>query len=280
MTTHLEQHIAAGELRLFDRKLEGALQMRESEQLIRLELTVVCPSGWEGFSFYFETPEGPDTALSTVLSPQQIGPLGNCALYGLKSDCEDPDVFQVESLFMDWYSQNQHLVISVQDAYVELIEGSKPLKGTPEPGLPFFDTATLKQIEQHQPVATPIATGKPPDVMTEIMKMDDWVESSKPGSTIRAQFQPELAPPPPDQLSDRELQTELRILLAQLARLGIALDWCIHFTPRRAYEYLTGTVLDEETFDEFLPHHTVSHQTTWQDCPECQAEFDLEFNEG
>ncbi len=280
MTTNLDGQILEGELRLHGNRLRGVLHLASQEQQVILDLTVVNPSGLEGCAFYFTAPDtGQESKKENKLhlAPEQIGPLGTCCLCGPKDESQTPDGLEYDCLFIEWYSQNGHITFRIQNPFIEYLHGSQPVESSSTPEDLYFTQSILARTEIHSPIPTPLSADQRPDVMAEIIEMDNWIESGDPGTSVREQFKPRLNPAPPNTLFDGQLEDELKILLAQLARLAITLEWCEHFNTRTAYEYLVNTVLNEHCFAGFLPFHSVRHFSTWDDCPECQAEFDDEL---
>jgi len=117
-------------------------------------------------------------------------------------------------------------------------------------------------------------------VMYEMELMDELIESGD-GVPLDEIFDGPLKLPRPEQLGDEEeAETALKTLLAQLALFGIALDVCEHFTPRDAYRLLLEEICPEQTaYPELRNTQWVQHFMTSEFCPECEAEFDREYEE-
>lgn len=117
------------------------------------------------------------------------------------------------------------------------------------------------------------------EMIREMELMDDLIEHSD-GEPLISFLQTPKAYPHPDQLSDEEVEGALKAMLAELALWGIALDVCEHFTPRDTYRLLV---------EELLPNHRahpelrgtgwVTHFSTWEFCPQCEAEAEREYEE-
>lgn len=98
---------------------------------------------------------------------------------------------------------------------------------------------------------------------------------SVPIATI---FDPPLKLLPGYKLDDDSVERALKRVLARLARHGIALDMCEHYTPRDAYRLLLDTILKEEgTYPELSPTCYVQHFMTHEHCEHCDAECAAEF---
>ena len=117
-------------------------------------------------------------------------------------------------------------------------------------------------------------------VVYEMELMDDLIESSD-GVPLDEIFDGPVKLPRPEQLADDEAaEAALKTLLAQLALFGIALDVCEHFTPRDAYRLLLEEICPEQTaYPELRNTQWVQHFMTSEFCPECEAEFDREYEE-
>ncbi|HUW61625.1 MAG TPA: hypothetical protein VMZ06_11510 [Candidatus Bathyarchaeia archaeon] len=83
-----------------------------------------------------------------------------------------------------------------------------------------------------------------------------------------------------DELNDKEVEAELKTLLARMAMLGIALDVCEHFTPRDCYRLLKDKVLPEpHAYAELIGTGWVTHIPTYEYCEICEAMAELEFKD-
>lgn len=98
------------------------------------------------------------------------------------------------------------------------------------------------------------------------------------GEPLSALLGDDLPLPPHDELNDEQVESALRLLLARLALLGVALDMCEHATPRSAYRYLVEEIIPEELGHRELLHtHWIQHFSTWEGCDECAREFEEEW---
>lgn len=81
------------------------------------------------------------------------------------------------------------------------------------------------------------------------------------------------------ELDDATVEAELKELLKRLALLGVALCICEHYTPQMAYRYLAEEILPEYGVHPRLPQiGWVQHYDTSEDCPQCQAEFEIRWS--
>ncbi|MDX9971625.1 MAG: hypothetical protein RBU21_01405 [FCB group bacterium] len=117
------------------------------------------------------------------------------------------------------------------------------------------------------------------DCIREMELMDDCMEHGVPHSLASMLGDSEVLPPP-DDFSDEEVEARLKSVLMRLAKLGVKLDVCEHYTPRACYILLRETILPEgESYPELVGTGWVTHLSTSDDCPECDAQFEKEFEE-
>ncbi|NNJ27284.1 hypothetical protein [Alienimonas chondri] len=113
----------------------------------------------------------------------------------------------------------------------------------------------------------------------DLRRLEALIEGGA-GVPIGQVFDPPLRLRRPDQLDDARVEAALKLLLSRLAEHGIALDVCEHFTPRQSYAYLLDEICPAElTHPELDPVRWVQHFSTSDSCPECEAEFEREFEE-
>lgn len=112
------------------------------------------------------------------------------------------------------------------------------------------------------------------DCTRELALMDYCLEHSE-GQPVASLLGDVDHLPPPEELDDEEIETELKVILARLAGIGIALDVCEHFTPRDCYRLLKDTILPKPTaYGELAGTGWVQHFSTWEYCADCDAEHE------
>ena len=114
------------------------------------------------------------------------------------------------------------------------------------------------------------------ETMAELELMDSLIErgAEVPVGSI---FDPPIQLPRPEGLNDDQVGIALQKLLAEMARYGIALDMCEHFSPREAYQLLLDEICVEEgAFPELRGTQWVQHFMTHDFCAVCQAEDEAE----
>jgi hypothetical protein len=123
-----------------------------------------------------------------------------------------------------------------------------------------------------------------PGIDDETKKMyEEWDEVTYGTKDVPLSevFDPPIKIYSADQLRDLDsaaAEAALKELLKRLALLGVALAVCEHYTPQMAYRYLAEEILPEYGVHPRLPQiGWVQHYDTSEECPECQARFDREW---
>lgn len=84
--------------------------------------------------------------------------------------------------------------------------------------------------------------------------------------------------PRPEALGDQAVEDQLKIILGQLALLGVAYSVCDHCTPREAYRILIDQVLpDSGAYEELIGTDWVQHFMSHEYCAECDAEAERDY---
>jgi len=113
----------------------------------------------------------------------------------------------------------------------------------------------------------------------ELRLMDELIERGE-GDLIRTIFDEPIRLPRPNKVSADEVEPLLKLLLAQLAQFGIALDVCEHFSPHDSYRLLIDEICPRQrAYPELRNTQWVQHFMTCDYCPECNAETEREFSE-
>jgi hypothetical protein len=110
--------------------------------------------------------------------------------------------------------------------------------------------------------------------------MDDCIEHAE-GELLSDLIEGPLQLPRPEQIaSNEEAERVLKQLLARLARCGVALAVCHHFTPSDAYRLLIEEVcVEERAYRELQGTQWVQTFMTSEYCPKCEEEFEREYQE-
>lgn len=277
MTLELDDRLRGGDLYFGNQGLHGCLHLGGQKHPLRLDLTGSTPRYLQGRHLAFGLPRRTLLAARKVknpglLAPQQIGALGKVELKllpenGSKSNSRSSVYFSLE-----WYGQNGHITL-------EVLSGDFEFDGTETPAgcltLPAFSDDDISRIESSRLVLSHLPHQE--DVLAEIIRYEKGMESEGRGSVVRHLYDPPLDPIPPDEITETSVCCELRILLAQLARMGICVNACEHASLVDTYSYIYEHVLDAETFGNFVPVYTVTHYSLWEECPRCEQLFEEEW---
>lgn len=107
----------------------------------------------------------------------------------------------------------------------------------------------------------------------------DEIYGGRKDELLSAMLDPPLQLPPPDEVQDEATARAYVLqIAASLARLSVAFDLCKHFDMVRAYRWLVEEILVEgHVHPNQLAHEIVTHYSSWEFCPACDAEFDAEY---
>lgn len=116
------------------------------------------------------------------------------------------------------------------------------------------------------------------DLDPETQAMYEIFEGKK-DEPISYLFETPLKLPKPDRVTtDEEAEPLVRSILAQLARLSVALDVCEHFSSVQTYQVLMNEILPTaKVHPNLAASDMVQHYSTSDFCEECETEFDEEY---
>lgn len=277
----------------------GWLKLRGYRAPMTLHLTGDCGPSLKGQRIRFEHPlpaDDRDVAESVELSDlawQQIGPTGSMSI----SPAVDGSSGR---LSLEWFSQNGRVTLDLEGPVLETI--------------PDEDEDDQEAIDEDQADLAALAGGEdddddedpyglfPHDLMehfdsqaddldreilsegalfrdiTDVDSMEDRIELE--GVLIGNIFDPPIKLPRPEGLPDDAIEAALKALLARLARHGISLDVCEHYSPRASYQLLLDEICPFElTHPELDATRLVQHFSTSDFCETCEAEFEREVEE-
>lgn len=324
MTLRLDSFVTCGELlNLSPNSVHGVLGMRDHDRPLHLQLTGNFQGELEGKHIRFEIREG--ATLPAAIEPpldlariawDQVGPTGTMTL-GPRAHDGQPSTDAKPVLFLEWFSQNGHVVLEIVDPIVEFVDPVAPpdepdqgATGTvtwgpsetappsweessdesglaeadnreDEPDDPyglFPEDLETQFEEQAQATDEAILVQDQSEFVRQIEAYDEAVADG--GVPIREIFDPPMRIYRADELDDERIAVEFRKLLARLVLHGIALDMCAHYTPRSAYKLLVERILVEErTYPALSPIGFVQHYMTHEYCPECDAEIEEKYDE-
>lgn len=121
-----------------------------------------------------------------------------------------------------------------------------------------------------------------PDLDPETRAMyEQWDEifEGKKDEPIAYLFETPLRLPRPERVeSEEDATTYVKAILAQLARLSVALDVCEHYSPRQTYELLMNEILPTaKVHPNLAASEMVQHYSSSDFCPACDAEFSADY---
>ena len=109
--------------------------------------------------------------------------------------------------------------------------------------------------------------------------MDELIERG-PGQPLGMLFDEPLKLKPIEGLDEAAAEQQLKILLAQLAMYGVAVHMCEHFTALDTYRLIIEHLAPEEgAYPELRGTGWVQNFDTGESCPQCEAEFEKNFEE-
>lgn len=101
----------------------------------------------------------------------------------------------------------------------------------------------------------------------------DEIYGGEKDELVSTLFDPPLQLPPMESLTiDEEAEPMLRMIIARLAELNVAIDLCEHCTPLTAYRMLVNDILPiAEVHPNLAATEIVQHYCIYEFCPECKA---------
>jgi len=115
------------------------------------------------------------------------------------------------------------------------------------------------------------------EIIREAELMDSCMEEGR-GTPLTSFMGDISALPRPEDLDDAAVECWLKVILARLALIHVALDVCEHFTPRDCYALLLDEILkDESAHGGLVGTGWVTHFMTHEYCAECDAACEKEF---
>ncbi len=287
--------------------VRGWIKLRGFEHRIWISLTGNCAADLRGKSFYFEASDSSPIASTSSsvlekLAPRQVGPVGTMTAIGRVqvANCSAEELLECQivgiapplqwksSLFLEWFGQDGRVIVELLDARItfvdalkdefemdeaddylwddaEVMEDDPDLEGDEDPyGL--FPNDLAEQLAEESPGNDPFDFSNDLDEHLALINGDEV--------PLQILFDPPIKMYPADKLTDRQIEESLQVVLARLARHGVALDMCEHFTPRNAYRLLMEEILPNESIPAGLAESGfVQQYTTHEFCPICLLRF-------
>jgi len=284
MIQELSNLCLAGEIdNTTNNRIDGWLRLGGMAAPVILEITGNCGDGLQGKRILFERPLSPG-CLSTEeqlsgLAFHQVGAAGNISWTSNAGSGQG-------MLLIEWYSQNGHMRIDWPEIAVQFREphvASAPVSvvnpldfSSIPPARWTWSPSLMTQVnETASSHESTIHAGDPWN--TDIDNLYQFLDELGDGSCDMPIISQLESPPSPDltgQMRPAEIQEALRDLVAQLARLGISVNICPHFSAERALRWLVEEVIyEEQVHPRMVCHGYVSFYMTSDRCPDCSLEF-------
>jgi hypothetical protein len=298
MTIRLDELVVCGEIdNTRPYNVCGWLKLRGYRAPLTLHLTGDCGPSLKGQRIRFEHPVPADDRDDDELLDvawQQIGPTG--------AMCVSPTLpGEARRLSLEWFSQNGRVTLDMTDPIVETIpdeddadqdfddeddelaalaggdeddeDDDDPYGLFPQGLMEHFDVQADELDREVLPEGALVRD------MSDVDLMEDLIENGE-GVPVGNIFDPPIQLPRPDGLSDQVVEAALKRLLASLARHGISLEICEHFTPRASYQLLLDAICPFELTHPDLDATRLVHRFMTADfCETCEAEFEREVEE-
>lgn len=140
----------------------------------------------------------------------------------------------------------------------------------------FFDNAD--EGHQQERDWADVIPGIDPETK-ELYEQWDEILHGQNHEPVTTLFDPPIAMPPPDSLTEEQAAAHLKIILSRLAEFCISIDMCQHATALSTYRWLLDDILPEARFTPAsLGSGFIQGYSTYESCPQCEAEFDAEWN--
>jgi hypothetical protein len=301
LTIRLDELVVCGEIdNTRPYSVCGWLKLRGYRTPLTLNLTGDCGPSLKGQRIRFEHPVPPDdrddddSVELSHLAWQQIGPTGSMTV--------SPAVpGESGRLSLEWFSQNGRVTLDLADLVLEAVPDEEDADVNPEDDAEA-DLAALAGMDDEDDDEDPfglfpqdlmehfdnqadeldreiLAEGSVVRDMSDVDLMEDLIENGE-GVPIGNIFDPPIKLPRPEGLSDDAIELALKRLLANLARHGISLDICEHYSPRESYQLLLEEICPfEMTHPQLDATRLVQHFSTSDFCETCEAEFEREVEE-
>ncbi len=310
MALHLSDAVIGGEIdNRVRNSVQGKIWLHGCSRPMLLDLTGNCARDLVGRSFRFERccplpidqmePASRNLDYS-CLAAHHVGPVGTMSTIGnvQLAGCSPEELIQFaqrgdsaplrwkQGLYLEWYSQHGRVVIELLDTQLTFVE-----IGIKNDWLEVMDADVEEDVDESLRADDETDPSDPfglfPSDLDETLAAQfsldpstlevsevDPADDSGEEVPLRVIFDPPLKLAPSSTLTDPQIAESLQLLLARLARHGVALTMCPHFSSREAYQLLLERILPEETVPaELVRAGYVQHFTTHVYCPMCLSHF-------
>ena len=265
-------------------RIDGWLKLRGLAAPLILEITGNCADTLQGKRILFQQPVSAGCLAGEEdlggLSFHQVGAAGNISWTAAAAG-------EGGRLLVEWYGQDGHMMIEWPRAVIEFRK-SHPASMPATVAMPLDFSSVPAACQAWSPSATAVAEQR---WCREEMPAADAGDLWNREMENFYQFLDELgdgsrdlpiallleSPPRreiPAGMRPAEIQETLRDLVAQLARLGVSVNICPHFSADRALRWLVEEVVfEEQVHPRMVYHGYVSFYMTSDRCEECSLEF-------
>ena len=285
MIQELSNLCLAGEIdNTTNNRIDGWLRLRGMASPVILEITGNCAEGLQGKRVLFQRSVSADCLVDKEelvgLAFHQVGAAGN-----IDWSADDGDRGR---LVVQWYGQDGQMKIEWPRAVVEFRDSHVPsMSATTAAPLDFSSipparwawspslTTGAEETSSGREFPT-IQAGDP--WTTDIDHLYQFLDELGDGSHDVPIVSLLESPPShelPAGMRPAQVQEALRDQIAQLARLGVSVNICPHFSAERALRWLLEEVIfEEQIHPRMVCHGYVSFYMTSDRCAECNLEFD------
>jgi hypothetical protein len=277
MIHDVTERLAYGELVNSQRNSTyGWLRMIGSHSSTILQLTGNCGQSLFGRHIEFETRMNHEQRTKRTGEEQQIrhyqvGPVGHSQLdiHG-----QEENGAASGSLSLEWFGQDGHVRVDCLPVQVRFVREAPSICLPVCENLAVDDPSPWRTLAE-LPVFEPVEIGS-----SQFSDFLDEMCSGACDTRIADVLQPIMKLRRTPDLDDREVVYQLKSVLANLARHGITLDMCEHFSARQAYTLLVDHLLQEELTYPNLPSvGYVQHLMTHEHCANCAQELEEMLDE-
>jgi hypothetical protein len=277
MIHDVTERLAYGELVNSQRNSTyGWLRMIGSHSSTVLQLTGNAGSALFGRHIEFETQmDHRDRTSERRKTPPirhyQVGPIGSSRL---EISGQTSSGAETGFLSLEWFGQDGHIRIDRLPVEFRYVSETSHIDTLACEDLAFDDPSPWRTLAE-LPAFEPVDIGS-----TQFSNFLDEMCSGECDTRIADTLQPIMQVCRAGELDDREVVVQLKSVLANLARHGITLDMCEHFSARQAYALLVDHLLQEELTYANLPSvGYVQHLMTHEHCEHCARELDEMLDE-
>jgi hypothetical protein len=287
--------------------VSGWIRLRGIDRPLTLQLTGNCRDDLAGRCFRFEAAkqlEADDEADLAIefLAPRQVGPVGtmtargqvqvvDCAIdpFADDADADQPvDLHSTSCLVLDWFSQDGHIRIELLGAEILFFDHAEQALDTADDRSVIEEELDEEFDEEEDPyglfpadLRQRVADGLTRDQHRGEFGLSEWDDDDDvlglDEQPLQSIFDPPIKLYPSELLNDHQVEATLQVLLARLARHGVALDMCEHFTPREAYQLMLDRILPEESIAmKLVDNGYIQHFSTHEFCPSCLEQAEVE----